>query len=145
MVLTQKESEMKQADFAPSLSAEEVREMVGLGSDPKLRSAAALLADAPDEWDRAMADPHAWLRAKGIRVPECVRFEFVREQSASMPLPPGPIPDPEWVPFMIRQFNCRTYWVPKKDDQGRVTGYEEVSICFGFRIVPAHIPGGPRG
>ena len=121
--------------------------MVAFGSDPKLRSAAASLADAPDEWDRAMADPRAWLRAKGVHVPDGLRIEFVSELSTSTPLPPRGLgnPGPDWVPFSIRQFNCRKYWLPKKDDKGRIISYEEVSICFGFSIVPEQIPGGPRG
>jgi hypothetical protein len=51
------------------------------------------------------------------------------------------MPTPDHESFTIRLFNCRTYWVKKRDEPG----YEQVELCRGFEIVPYPVPGGPFG
>ena len=127
-------------------SLEQARQMTAFGANPELQHAVSVLANAPQDWERAMTDPATWLKARGIAVPDNLRVEFISEISTPMPLPSGPLgmPGPDWVPFTIQQFNCRKYLLPKRPAVGPVT-YEEVTICFGFRIVATPVPGGPRG
>lgn len=50
-------------------------------------------------------------------------------------------PTPDWTPFQIRFSRCRTM-VVRDPDSGRL---KTETVCFGFEIVPNHVPGGPIG
>ena len=52
-------------------------------------------------------------------------------------------PVPDWQFVTIRLTRCRTVVVATHDDDGKITGYEEVEVCFGFEIVQHPLPGGP--
>lgn len=87
--------------------------------------------------EEATKDPHDFLAARGIDVPEGLRVSF-------LDFPPPRMPGPEFESFTIRQFDCRTYWRWTTDDDGNRT-IEEVQICWGWEIVPSRLPGGPIG
>jgi len=88
----------------------------------------------PDLWAEATREPGEFLRSRGIDLPDGLQLDFLDD-----PLRGRPAPDFEF--FTIRLFNCRTYWVKKRDEPG----YEAVEFCRGFEITPNPIPGGPIG
>lgn len=51
------------------------------------------------------------------------------------------VPDFEF--FEFRRFECRTYWVAKRDDKGAIVGVESFEVCAGFAVVPKFLPRGP--
>jgi hypothetical protein len=55
--------------------------MISLTANLRLQAALSRLADAPDEWDRAMANPRGLLSNQGIPVPDDLTVEFVNELS----------------------------------------------------------------
>jgi len=126
---------------------EQARRLFALAGDQRFPAAVSSLVDAPEDWDRALTDPAAWLRARGVELPHDLAVRLTKELSISRPSGAEitGMPDPDWIPFSIRQVNCRTFWLPKKNDQGEIVGYENVEICFGFEFVPNPIPGGPIG
>jgi len=90
-----------------------------------------------------MTDPAAWMREQGLKLPKGMQALMTKEISFSKPINPLDIgmPGPDWFPFNIKFTNCRTYWVAIRDDQGRITGYHEETICFGFELMFNPLPG----
>jgi hypothetical protein len=126
---------------------EQTRNLLALARDPRFQAAVSSLVETPEEWEGALTDPAGWLRARGLELPQDLAVRLTKDLSISKPLGPeiAGKPDPDWIPFAIREINCRTFWLPKRNDQGKIVGYEEVRICFGFEIAPTPIPGGPLG
>jgi hypothetical protein len=126
---------------------EQTQGLLALARDERFQTSVTSLMDTPEEWDKAMTDPSTWLRNRGLELPEDMTVEIVRQISTTKPIDPANIgmPGPDWMPFTIQQFHCRTYYLAKKDEEGKIKGYEEVTICFEFKIVPNPIPGGPLG
>jgi hypothetical protein len=107
---------------------------VELGSSPELfRAFQEALAD-PSTWDVAARDPAAFVGDRGIELPPGLEIQFLDD-----PIRERPVPDFEF--FTIRLTQCRKYWVKKKN----APGYEEVTFCRGWEIVPNPVPGGPIG
>lgn len=89
-------------------------------------------ARSPKTWERAVANTHAFLERRGVKVPRGLQVKFGR-----VPGLDRPVPDYEF--FTILLTRCRTYWVKKKDGPG----FQQVQVCLGFQIVPHPLPGGP--
>ena len=125
----------------------QVRRLLAVARDQRFLLAASSLVETPAEWERALTDPAAWLRSRGLELPDECSVRLTKQLSTSKPLGREitGMPDPDWIPFVIRQLNCRTFWLPKRNDQDKIVGYEEVTICFGFEITPTAPPGGPLG
>jgi len=103
-------------------------------SDPKLLTAfkAASLDTKLNE--KARSDPQSFLQTRGVKIPKGLDVKFILK-----PAPRRPGPDFEF--FTIRLYNCRSFWVKKKNEPG----FEQVQICFGIEIFPNRIPGFPIG
>ena len=89
----------------------------------------------------AIANPDAFLRKAGLRLPEGLGFELFEH-------PPRFFPVPDWVPWILELTSCRTYWVEECDDTPTVSGLRKCElrqeeVCFGFRIYPRPWPRGP--
>jgi hypothetical protein len=85
--------------------------------------------------ERALEDAAGYLEKRHVIVPKGLQVDFRTTPSRNLELPP----DPDFFPFTIRLFNCRTYWVKKRNKPG----FEQVTICFGFEI--RGVPFNPRG
>jgi len=105
-----------------------------VSDDPELFRAFNEAMRDPELWAEASREPAGFLRSRGIDLPEGLDITFLDD-----PFRGRPVPDYEF--FTIRLFNCRKYWVKKRDEPG----YEEVEFCRGFEIVPNPVPGGPIG
>lgn len=100
------------------------------------RTTAALQAALanPDDIQTAIKDPAGFLNSHGVRVPPSLDVEFYDRE-------PRTLPGPDWFPFVLEFFNCRTYYVRVCDDQAPpLCKWREESVCFGFRIYPRGIP-----
>ena len=100
------------------------------------RTTAALQAALanPDDIRTAIKDPAGFLNSHGVRVPPSLDVEFYDRE-------PRTLPGPDWFPFVLEFFNCRTYYVRDCDDQAPpLCKWREESVCFGFRIYPRGIP-----
>jgi hypothetical protein len=99
------------------------------------RTTAALQAALanPDDIRTAIKDPAGFLNGHGVRVPRSLDVEFFDRE-------PRTLPGPDWFPFVLEFFNCRTYYVRVCDDQAPpLCKWREESVCFGFRIYPRGI------
>ena len=127
------------------LGEDQIRTLLALAGNERLQGCMVELTNTPDEWEQAIADPAAWLNARGIEIPEGLRPVFNKEISMSNAVDPTVLirPGPDWYPYEIRLFNCRTYFRPSKDKDGNIVKglYEKVTVCFGFEIIPHHLPG----
>ena len=103
-----------------------------ISEDPELFGAFNEAMHDPELWAEATRNPGDFVRSRGFELPEGLEIRFLDD-----PLRGKPVPDYEF--FTIRLFNCRTYWVKKRDEPG----YEQVEVCRGFEIVPNPVPGGP--
>jgi hypothetical protein len=92
------------------------------------------LLDDDELRSRAQREPEAVLRERRIRAPRGTRVKFSRQPRLTRPAPGFQF-------FSIRLTRCRTFWRP--DEPGQPP--REVTICFGFEIVPHPLPGGPIG
>ena len=103
----------------------------------------ATLMDRPDEWDNAMADPANWLAAQGLEVPEGFSAVITKEISIEESVDPATLgmPGPGWLPYKIEFTNCRTYWIPVRDEQGKLIKYSKETICFGIEFIYNRQPG----
>lgn len=99
----------------------------------KMVSALRAVSADPKLWNLARRDSAGFLESRGVRVPKGFDVSFL--------LKPTAMPGPEYEPFTVRLFNCRTYWVKKKNEPG----YESAEVCFGFEITSGPMPGGPIG
>ncbi len=106
-----------------------------VSEDPELFRAFNEAMHDPELWAEATREPGGFLRSRGIDLPEGLDITFLDD-----PFRGRPVPDFEF--FTIRLFNCRKYWVKKRDGE---PGFEEVEVCRGFEIVPNPVPGGPIG
>jgi hypothetical protein len=85
----------------------------------------------PSLRNRAVENANSFLERYDVRVPKGLQIEFRTVPSKN----PLGLPGPDFMPFVIRLFNCRTYWVKKKDG----IGFEQVTVCFGFEIRPIRV------
>jgi hypothetical protein len=60
-----------------------------------------------------------------------------------MLLPFASHPVPEWEFFVLRLFDCRTYWVWRRDPKTGELKLSQEQFCWGYEIVPNPVPGGP--
>ena len=111
---------------------EQMNRAVELRNNPGLSKAFNAATQDRDLWEKARENPGEFLRSQGIELPDDLFIHFIGD-------PYYPVPDFEF--FTVHQFNCRTFWVKKKDG----IGYESVEVCFGFEIMTHPIPGGPIG
>jgi len=89
---------------------------------------------APEQIRAAIKDPVRFLASHGVKIPPSLEVEFADGE-------PRTLPGPEWFPFVLEFFNCRTYWVRKCDNQAPpLCKWSEESVCFGFRIYPRGFP-----
>lgn len=112
-----------------------------LAEEPGLRDAVRRMAEDPRQARIGLTAPHELAAEFGVEVPADLRLDFTRP-------PIGPrepigkyVRDFEF--FIIRQLDCRTYWRETRDEDGTVTGIEEVNVCFGVEITPKYLPHGP--
>lgn len=103
-----------------------------LAATPHLFNALHEEAPEPELREEARKDPHGFLRARGVKVPDGLKVTFIDFQG-----PRKPTPDYEF--FTIRQFDCRTYYIEGRDEEGNRT-IEEVEICWGLEIIPHPLP-----
>ena len=100
------------------------------------RTIAAVQAtlSTPEGLRSAMKDPTAFFAAHGVKIPSSLEVEvFDRE--------PRTLPGPEWFPFVLEFFSCRTFWVRECDDSvPPLCRWREQSVCFGLRIYPKSFP-----
>jgi hypothetical protein len=99
----------------------------------KMVSALRAASAEPELWSQARRDSAGFLESRGVQVPKGFDLWFLDE--------PIGMPGPDYEPFTIRLFNCRTYWTKKKNGPG----YEKSEICYGFEITAVPRPGGPIG
>jgi|ERR1044072_5458426 hypothetical protein len=87
----------------------------------------------PETMSSATKDPVAFFASHGVKIPNTLEVQiFDRE--------PRSLPGPEWFPFVLEFFNCRTFWVAECDDQvPPLCRWREESICFGLRVIPKFI------
>jgi hypothetical protein len=107
-----------------------------LAESPEMADAFAELSKNPDLRGEAERDPAGFLGSRGVDVPKGLAINF-------LPPPKRGKPVPDYQFFTIRLTRCRKYWVSTKDEEGRITGYEQVEVCFGFEFFPHPLPGGP--
>jgi hypothetical protein len=79
-------------------------------------------------WESAVADPRAYLVRREVKVPRGLEVRFG--------VPDIKMPAPGMETFRIVMTRCRTYWVKKRNG----IGFEQVTICFGFEIIPIPFP-----
>ncbi|HSB88250.1 MAG TPA: hypothetical protein VLD86_18185 [Ilumatobacteraceae bacterium] len=93
----------------------------------------AALAD-PEIIRGAINDPIGFFKEHGVRVPPSFDIEISDRELRTLP-------GPDWFPFVLEFFNCRTYYVRVCDDQAPpLCKWREESVCFGFRVYPRGIP-----
>ena len=113
-----------------------------LSQDRRLRGAVAgLFKGDRSAVETALTAPREFLAAAGVQLPDHLDIVIVRGPHELPPVLGKFVPDFEL--FSFRQFDCRTYWVAKKDDDGKIVGYEAQEICWGFELTPKFLPGGP--
>ena len=122
---------------------EQIQSLMEFARNEAVQSSMATLMDRPEEWDGAMTDPASWLAAQGLEVPE--GFSAVITKEISFPEPVDPVdigmPGPDWLPYHIEFTNCRTYWIPVRDEQGKLIKYSKETVCFGIEIIYNRQPG----
>lgn len=89
----------------------------------------------PKDHEFALSDPRNFLHDAGAPLPDGLDIAFMEKP----PLPAKPGPD--WVPFHIRMFNCRTFWVQDKTDPTKPRKWRQETVCFGWEIVPHRLRG----
>ena len=88
----------------------------------------------PDQIRSAIKDPVGFFASHGVKIPPSLEVEIADRE-------PRTLPGPEWFPFVLEFFNCRTYWVRECDDQSPpLCKWRQESVCFGFRIYPRGFP-----
>lgn len=113
-----------------------------LAQDRGLRRAVGGLFTAdPQAVRAALTAPREYLAGAGVELPDHLDVVVVRGDHSRPHVVDRFVPDFEF--FVFRQFDCRTYWVAKKDGDGKIVGYEEQQVCWGLEITPKFLPGGP--
>jgi hypothetical protein len=101
---------------------------------PRTLAALRSILVAPERLWPAMKDPTAFFASHGVKIPPSLQVElFVRE--------PRTLPSPDWFPFVLEFFNCRSFWVHQCDDSiPPRCQWRQESVCFGFRVYPRLTP-----
>ena len=101
---------------------------------PRMQAAVQIALSDREARLIALQDPIAFFASKGAKIPLGLTIETLERPLRSLPTP-------DWFPFVLEFFNCRTYWVRVCDDSSppRCTWREE-SVCFGFRLQPKFLP-----
>jgi hypothetical protein len=82
----------------------------------------------------AEKDPAAFFSSREAKLPRGLELELF--QHPSKVLPP-----PDWFPFVIEFYNCRTYYIQKCDNSAPpLCEWTDETICFGIRIRPVFLP-----
>jgi hypothetical protein len=82
----------------------------------------------------AERDPAAFFSSRGARLPQGLELELFSHR-------PRYLPPPDWFPFIIEFYNCRTYFVQVCDKSSPpLCKWKEQSICFGIRVRPRFLP-----
>jgi hypothetical protein len=110
-------------ELSPQL-AERMGRAEELAGDERLMKAFNIALRDEDVWRRAEESAERYLEEQGVGVPDGLQVRFLRD--------PMQYPGPDYEFFIIRMFRCRSYWVKKKN----APGYEQVTVCLGFEIVP---------
>lgn len=83
-------------------------------------------------------NPRAFLKDRGMSVPEGLNVTFFTRPSSSRPTP-------DWTPFIVEFTNCHTVWVRECHGSPRKCEYRKEQICFGWRVYPNPVQPGPFG
>ena len=122
---------------------EQTQNLMEFARNERVQTSMAALMETPEEWDNAMLDPSAWLAGQGLEVPE--GFSAVITKDISFPEPVVPVdigmPGPDWQPYHIEFTNCRTYWIPVRDERGKLIKYSQETVCFGIEFIYNRQPG----
>jgi len=118
----------------PARLAKDLDRGSAFAESPKMRSAFRAASEEPKLWQLARKNATRFLESQGVKVPSGLTVRFLDNPTREMP-------SPDFEFFTIRMFNCRTYWLKKKN----APGFESVGVCFGIEIVPNALPGGPVG
>lgn len=101
---------------------------------PKVVAAIQAVLASPETLLPAMKDPVAFFASHGVKIPKTLEVQLFDKE-------PRSLPGPEWFPFVLEFFNCRTFWVAECDDQTPpLCRWREQSVCFGLRVLPRFIP-----
>jgi hypothetical protein len=103
-----------------------------LSNDTKFLAAVDYAAGNEQARNEAINDSSQYLKNQGVVVPKNLLVTFINKPSKPLPPPDQPL-------FLIRLFNCKSFWLPKKNQPG----HEQVEICFGYEIRPSIVVGGP--
>ena len=93
-----------------------------LGTDRKILAAAE-------------RNPAAFFSSRGAKVPPGLEVELFGH--------PGKVlPPPDWFPFIIEFYNCRTYYVRKCriNVSPPLCQWVQETVCFGIRVIPRYLP-----
>jgi hypothetical protein len=114
-----------------------------LAGDVRLREAVAAMGRDPRLARVALTAPREFAGEFGVEVPEDLTLTFVRPEPGGPRDPFGGkfVPDFEFI--VIRQFDCRTFNVPDRDEDGKIVGWHLQTVCFGFEITPKFLPRAP--
>jgi hypothetical protein len=103
-------------------------------TDAKTVAAVQAALARPDQIPSAIKDPERFFASHGVKIPPSLEVEVADRELRTLP-------GPEWFPFVIEFFNCRTYWVRKCDNQAPpLCKWIQETVCFGFRIYPRGFP-----
>jgi hypothetical protein len=122
-----------------SLNPDELADLRGraekFATGPRMTAAIQAALANPDDIRTAMKDPAGFLSSHGVKLPPSLDVEFYDREPRTMP-------GPDWFPFVLEFFNCRTYFVSECDHQKTppLCRWREESLCFGFRVYPRGIP-----
>lgn len=122
---------------------EQIQSLMEFARNERVQTSMPTLMETPEDWENAMADPSAWLAGQGLEVPEGYSAVITKDISIPRPVDPATLgmPGPDWLPYNIRFTHCRTYWVPVRDEQGKLIEYREETICFGIEFLYNRQPG----
>jgi hypothetical protein len=101
---------------------------------PRVSAAIQAVLASPEKLPRATKDPVAFFASYGVKIPKTLEVELFTKE-------PRSLPGPEWFPFVLEFFNCRTFWVAECDNQvPPLCRWREETVCFGLRVLPRFIP-----
>jgi hypothetical protein len=103
-----------------------------LGKDKRFQAAVDNAAVNEEARKEALNNARQYLENQGVVIPKNVSIKFIIQ-------PSKPIPPPDQPFFVLRLFNCQSYWVRKKNEPV----YERVEVCFGYELTPSIVTGGP--
>lgn len=104
---------------------------------PKVWAAIQKATSGPDAFASAQRGPEAFFAAQGAKLPKGLMLEVFTH-------PQRQLPGPDWTPFVIELFACRTFWVRVCDDsEPPKCEFRQEAVCFGFRVRPRFPAVGP--